>query len=152
MAWPLRDLMRGSLGPIDRPTVAFLGLLSLGWAGTIAAVALPQLWLERGHMQHGFAVFAATQIVPFMYTAENTFKVSYLGELDPAQSEACRARAEGYRHHAPLGTILMASRRDQFSLCSEEALVELESTLRGHRAHSTWRVQRSERGFTLWRE
>ncbi|TVQ93685.1 MAG: hypothetical protein EA397_03755 [Deltaproteobacteria bacterium] len=152
MNWPVLDLVRRNLGGVDLPTTLVLGLLVLGWGGTMVAVVFPSFWLERGHMKHGFGVFAITQFVPFMYTGENHFRINFLGEINEELRDDCKFSAEGYRNHVPVGAVYMASFRSVLALCSDESQIELRSTLREHEARSVWRVRRLDQGYELWQE
>jgi len=136
---------------VDGPTVALVALLALGWAGTAFASLAPQFWLERSHLQHGFAVFAATQFVPFMYTAENERVLLIDGAPDAANAEGCAANQHIYVHHVPLGSLLMPNSRPALALCADALTVELRSTWRHASVTSRWRVRRGARGYALER-
>lgn len=138
-----------SFKTIDVPTAALMGLLALGWLGTLGAAAAPQLWLERGHLKHGFVVFAATQFVPFMYTADNRRILTFSEPPAPQFAEDCDHAADVRRNHVMIAALLMPQYRNVFVLCSPEAEVALQSSWNGWSASSRWRIRPDGRGYVV---
>lgn len=134
---------------VDPATAFLLALIGVGWAGTAGAAAFPQRWLERSHLQHGFLVFAATQFVPFMYTAENSLTMTFIDAPPPEHAQACLARVEAVHNHVPLGALLMPQHRSALALCSADIEVDLRSSWGAASTSSRWRLRRAGRGYSV---
>lgn len=134
---------------IDLPTAALLALLAFGWLGSFGASVAPRLWLERGHLKHGFAVFAATQFVPFMYTAENRRALTFAGAPAADVADMCGKTLDTPHNHVAVGALLMPQHRGALALCSNETEVEVRSTWRTTTVSSRWRVVRHGQGYVV---
>ncbi|MCB9678298.1 MAG: hypothetical protein H6737_24565 [Alphaproteobacteria bacterium] len=150
MSWPLRDALQSWREGVDLPTALF-GLAMAGLlVGTLGATAFPAAWLERGHMKHGFFVFAVTQPIPFMYTGEHRYTRTSDEALSADVIDVCAQSATGFRQHVPVSVLTAPLTRWMQASCGLPAEVAIDSVMRGHATHSTWRLSR--RDGVVWIE